>query len=211
MSCFIHLHNLTLVTALQKIDNSSIEEYAKWYLTRENLKSGKKNDLSKAILIMENEHQGKLPFFYKEACWEKVLIDKVEEFENLIFLEANPGWTYNEHLVLPRQGLNYRLLKNVAQNAIARDYLHTGLNPQKHLAYYESFLRGQIQLSGVERIFIHTANSDVVKENPKGTYYIQDGSGRCLALMMLLLEKKLTFTPVEAFLAKIKPVSGGQN
>jgi uncharacterized circularly permuted ATP-grasp superfamily protein len=183
-----------MVAALQIINNSSLAEYAEWYLTRENLKSGKKNDLSKAVIIMEREHQGKLPLFYKEACWEKVLIDKVEEFENLIFLEANPGWTYDEHLVLLEQGLNYRLLKNVAQNAIANDYLHTGSNPQKHLAYYENFQNGKIQLSGMNRIFIHTANSDIVRKNPKGEYYIQDGSGRCLALMILLLEKKPSLT-----------------
>ncbi len=188
---------------MKVIKKSSLEEYARWYLARENLKPGNSYDLSEAVRIMEREHPAKLPFFYnQDACWQTVLIDKVEEFENLIFLEANPGWTYDECLVMPEQSLNYRLLKNVAQNAIAKDYLHQGLNPQKHLAYYEKFLNGQIKLLGVNRIFIHTADQNIVSKNPAGKYYIQDGSGRCLSLMILLLEKKLLFTPLEAFMAK---------
>jgi hypothetical protein len=150
---------------------------------------------------MWDGHSGKMRKWFNESTrWHIVELDVVEDLPNFVFLESD--WTKGEGLVIPN-GPNYRLLRRVAQNALACDYL-SSLPPdhQRHKAYYDSLLRGSLRLVGNNRIALCSAEPSEIASNPAARYYLLDGVGRCLPYMMLLLERKAELVPVEAFLAE---------
>jgi hypothetical protein len=144
------------------------------------------------------KEDGKKPHSINSG-WSIVRLTKTE-FENLIFYECEG--LRNDKIVIPEQGFNYRLLKNVAENA--KSFFNNkpaslSNEQQRAINYYKSFSEGKIKLEGDNRIFLLRANTEEIKKNPAGEYYIKDGSGRALAYMTLLLQDKIQWAPVEAF------------
>lgn len=124
-------------------------------------------------------------------------LDTLSDLRNLVFLEC--GWTKAERLVIP-DGPNYRLLEQVAKNAIAGNYL-ARTSARKHKAYYDQIASGSLRIEGEDRVAICTAEESEVRSNPAAQYYLLDGVGRCLPYMMLVVEHAREFAPVEAFCA----------
>jgi hypothetical protein len=180
---------------------SSIEEYARWYLQRERKKhptSSIADALGDSVEVMRRCHPGKMrDWFSRTTRWNIVSLDTLSDLRNLVFLEC--GWTKAERLVIP-DGPNYRLLEQVAKNAIAGNYL-ARTSARKHKAYYDQIASGSLRIEGEDRVAICTAEESEVRSNPAAQYYLLDGVGRCLPYMMLVVEHAREFAPVEAFCA----------
>lgn len=186
---------------MEKDRGSNLEEFALWYLARESRKSNGAprpvpTDAEAAVALLESDHRGKWCGWYAAADWSVVKIESEDEFGNLIFLDND--WTKDELLTVDN-GPDYRLLRRVAQRAIDVGYL-ARTSATGHREYYQRLLEGY-RISGDERIMIRTP-TDERRRNPTGDYYLQDGVGRCLPYMMLLLQGRLSYAPVEAFLAR---------
>lgn len=191
---------------MEVIRESSLSEYAAWYLQRDSDKHKAKTGAPKPIpdkvddqlKMMWNCHGGKMrPWFANASQWSIVRID-LEEFEHLIFLDTH--WTKAEGLT-PHTGPDYRILKQVAYNALKIGYLSQAKNP-RHLDYYKQLEQGKLTLQDASRIAICSAEPSEVENNPSANFYILDGAGRSLPYMILLQEGKLPYVSVEAFLAK---------
>jgi hypothetical protein len=182
------------------IRESSLEEYASWYLKRESRKRRDfviPDDSKEQVEIMWSQHDGKMRKWFNGGihCYI-ILINNVADLENLIFLES--FWTKKEGLVVP-PNKNYRLLRQVAYNAISLKYLERP-SANQHKVYYEMEKRGLLSLEGNNRIVICSAEQSEIDSNPDGKYYLLDGVGRCLPYMILMINHEQVFKPIEAFL-----------
>lgn len=188
------------------IRESSLEEYAKWYLEREADKGDSRpiptrpEEQIQAMWDRHGRNDDKMrKWFNGSTRWHLVELDFVEDLPNLVFLECLR--TKEAGLVIP-DGPNYRLLRRVAENALACDYLSKlPQDHQEHKEYYDSLVRGSLRLVGKHRVAVCSAEPSEIESNPAARYYLLDGVGRCLPYMMLLLEHKVEPVPVEAFLA----------
>jgi hypothetical protein len=185
------------------VRKSSLGEYAECYLQRAKAKGDScpiPNQPEQQVQAMWGRHCGKMRKWFNEGTrWHIVELDVVEDLPNLVFLEC--PWTKEAGLVIP-DGPNYRLLRRVAENALACDYLSSlPLDHLEHHTYYDSLAGGLLQLVGRNRIAVCSAEPSEIESNPAARYYLLDGVGRCLPYMMLLLERKVEPVIVEAFLA----------
>jgi len=185
------------------VRESSLEEYAAWYLRREADKGDARQipvRSDQQVRAMRTFHWGKMRTWFDDSTrWHVVEFDVVEDVARLIFLECD--WTMRERLVIPGDP-NYRLSHRVAANALTHHYLDGLPLNYKHRIYYDRLARGAIQQTGKDRIAICSAEPREIELNPDARYYLLDGVGRCLPYMMLLLEQKLEFATIEAFLAE---------
>ena len=147
------------------LSGSSLEEYAKWYLEREAAKGDSRpipNRPEQQVEAMWGRHgsnDDKMRKWFNESTrWHIVELDAVEDLPNLVFLDC--PWTKRAGLVIP-DGPNYRLLRRVAENALACDYL-SSLPPdhQEHKKYYDSLVRGSLRLVGKNRVAVCSAEPD---------------------------------------------------
>ena len=185
---------------MRVVRESSIDEYARWYLRREGRKcpAASIDDAGNPVGVMRRKHAGKMrDWFGENTQWHIVSLDAMTDLANLVFLECK--WTIDEGLVV-RDGKNYRLLWRVAENAIALNYLQRS-TAKKHKDYYERLKAGSLRLEGDERIAICSAEESEISCNPDAQYYLLDGAGRCLPYMVLVAEHEQQFAPIEAFLA----------
>jgi hypothetical protein len=187
---------------MRKLRDSSLAEYASWYLLREARKGGpditapRQRDHANEMRL---NHAGKMRnWFDATATWSIVELENASELASFVFLESH--WTQREGLVND-DGPNYRILDRVAANAIANGYLHRP-SAQRHRNYCEQFAAGSLELTGENRIAVCSAEPEEIAANPSASLYLLDGVGRCLPFMILLKQQKLGFAPIEAFLAK---------
>jgi hypothetical protein len=190
---------------MRLLRQSSLEEYAKWYLERQWDRKGDLRPIpeqpEQGIEAMWERHCGKMRNWFDESSrWHIVELDAVDDLPNVVFLEC--PWTKASGLVIP-EGPNYRLLRRASENALARNYLNS-LSPDhpEHKHYYDALERGELQLVGGNRIAICSAEPSEMELNPDARYYLLDGVGRCLPYMTLLLELKMKPLPVEGVLAQ---------
>lgn len=185
---------------------SSLQEYAGWYLQREARKAGSEcapADAEAQVETMRQHHPGKVrTWFDANTRWQIAELTDAD-LAKLVFLECS--WTKGEGLVVP-DGSNYRLLRRVAANAIALDYLNRA-TAHKHKAYYDQIAAGTIHLSGADRIAICSLESDEVAKNSDARYYLLHGVGRCLPYMIRVAQQQPVPRPIEAFVAE--RASGG--
>jgi hypothetical protein len=175
----------------------SLGSFAAWYLKRESAKPGRDPAPAteeEATQILETAHPGKWRDWFPHAQWSIALLAQ-SDFEQLVFLENS--WTKREGLTVD-DGPDYRLLQRVATKAIDSSYLRTTSDP-RHRVYYRQLVDGY-RLRGRNRIAVCTAENEKVR-NPSGRYYLLDGAGRSLPYMILILERRLAYEPVEAFVA----------
>jgi hypothetical protein len=188
-------------TDMRFIRESSLEEYANWYLERDAAKGDSRpipNRPEQQVQAMRDRHRGKMRQWFNESTrWRIAELDVVEDLSNLVFLESD--WTKKAALVIP-DGPNYRLLRRVAENALRCEYLNTLPREHKHRIYYEGLETGTLR--GAQRVAVCSAEPSEIQSNPDARYYLLDGVGRCLPYMMLLLDRKVEPMPVEAFLAE---------
>jgi hypothetical protein len=189
---------------MRVLRESSLEEYAKWYLERDAVKRDSRpipNRPEQQVQAMRDRHSGKMRQWFNDSTrWHIVELDVVEDLSKVVFLECD--WTKEAGLIIP-DGPNYRLLRRVAENALACEYLSSlPQDHQEHKKYYDTLLRGSLRLVGENRIAVCSAEASETQSNPAARYYLLDGVGRCLPYMMLLLERKMEPVPVEAFLAE---------
>lgn len=177
---------------------SSLAEYARWYLLRESNKPSGTIVSDRHVETMWTDHAGKMrDWFAAKARWSIVSVE-ADEFAALVFLENE--WTLREGLVVPGPP-NYRLLKQVAANAAAGNYLRRE-SARGHWSYYEQLRGDLLRLEGEDRIAICSAEPSELSTNPAARHYLLDGVGRCLPYMMLLNGHGVAFRSVEAFLAE---------
>ena len=189
---------------MKTIRDSTAAEYALWYLKRERKKQEREKrpttpvptDPTTALTLMQYCHDGKWRPWYPSAKWSIVSLENVNDFRSLVFLDND--WTKAELLTVD-DGENYRLLDHVAKRAIDVGYLSRS-SAEGHRAYYAQ-IQGGFRLVGDERIVIRSLEDERAR-NPSGRYYLQDGAGRGLSYMILLTQARLTYEPVESFLAE---------
>jgi hypothetical protein len=189
------------------VRESSLEEYALWYLQREARKPGSASvpaDTDARVETMRQHHAGKMrPWFDASTQWRISELDE-SDLADLVFLESS--WTIDEGLVVP-DGPNYRLLRRVADNAIALGYLGRE-TAHKHKEYYDKFVAGTLRLTRADRIAICSAEPNEVAQNPSARYYLLDGVGRCLPYMILVAQDQSVPRLIEAFVAEKGSSSG---
>lgn len=183
---------------MRQVGPSSVEEYASWYLRRNRRKHPDviADDGGDPVEVMQRCHPGKMrDWFGGGTRCSIVSLDTVTDLANLVFLECE--WTKREGLVIP-DGKDYRLLGRVAENAITGNYLARP-TANKHRHYHDKFVAGALRLEGENRVAICSAEENEIRSNPGAQYYLLDGVGRCLPYMILILEHKREFEPIEAF------------
>ena len=184
---------------------STLQEYALWYLGREALKSGASEvpaDPAAAVQTMWRKHAGKMRHWFQASTRWSVISLEVSELADLVFLQCD--WTEREGLVVA-DGLNYRLLNRVAENARKGDYFTrppTNEAHAKHQAYYQALASGSLRLNADDRLAVCTAEESEIAQNPRARYYLLGGVGRGLPYLLLTIEHAIKSTPVEAFLAE---------
>lgn len=187
---------------MRVLRESSLEEYASWYLHREMRKGDRRQIPTKPmeqVAAMWQRHGGKMrAWFNTTTRWTVVELETVRDLASLVFLECQ--WTKNEGLVIP-DGPDYRVLDRVATNAMRIAYLDRP-SAEKHRRYYCQLAENSLQLVAEDRIAICSAESGEIRSNPTAHHYLLDGVGRCLPYMILLKERRLTHMPIEAFLAE---------
>jgi hypothetical protein len=187
---------------MQFVREASLEEYAEWFLRRAAANGDSAHiptGAAQQIAAMSDRHAGKMrPWFNATIHWQIVELDVID-LANLVFLENS--WTKENGLVI-YDGLNYRTLARVAERARASNYLYGSKCHAKQKAYYERLQEGELCLTGRDRIAICSAEPNEINTNPAARYYLLDGVGRSLPYMILLQERKLEHTRVEAFLAE---------
>lgn len=148
---------------------------------------------------MEHKHAGKLQQWFPSASWTIVSLD-LPECEHLVYLDSD--WTKANKLTNQSDGQNYRLLRRVSENAIRLNYFESD-DPKckSHRDYYKLFREGKLNLKD-DPVAVCTLNANERSSNPQGTFYIQDGNGRALPYLVLVMEQKIVFEPVHAFLAE---------
>jgi len=190
---------------MRSVRDSTLHEYALWYLRREARKSGASEapaDPAVAIQTMWRKHAGKMRRWFQPSTDWSVISLEVSELADLVFLQCD--WTEREGLVVA-DGLNYRLLSRVAENARKGAYFTrppTNEAHAKHQAYYKALASGSLRLNGDHRLAVCTAEESEIAQNPRARYYLLDGVGRGLPYLVLTMERTIDSTPVEAFLAE---------
>src|SRR5258708_37711430 len=136
---------------MRGVRKSSLQEYAGWYLQREAGKAGCEFapiDADAQVETMRQHHAGKMRTWFDASTRWQIAELKDTDLEKLVFLECS--WTRGEGLVV-LDGPNYRLLRRVAANAIALDYLNRP-SAHRHKAYCDQIAAGTLQLSGRDRL-----------------------------------------------------------
>jgi hypothetical protein len=185
---------------MQRCRASSYDEFVDWYLARERRKKGTSVPTSARDRReeMRTKHPGKIRPWFSSGVWDVVLLDQ-QDLERLIFYEDQA--TKSSGLVNPNDGLNYRLLGKVAENARKSQYL-TRVPGSGHVRYYQALRDGHFLLEHSSSIVICTPNAGERLSNPNGLYYLHDGTGRALPYLMLVKEGHIPFEPVMAFRAE---------
>lgn len=144
--------------------------------------------------FVAKEHSGKWRPWFTNATWSLVTLT-LQEFGGLVLLDS--GWTKAANLIV-EDGPNYRTLRRVAERAIASNYL--ALSSADKDRRYSRRLEEGMRLQGPDRITICSVEDDPPGD-PQDRYQLLDGAGRSLPYMMLVLEERLRYEPVEAFKA----------
>jgi hypothetical protein len=151
---------------------------------------------------MWREHHGKMRRWFQPSTRWSVVSLGLTDLADLVFLQCD--WTEREGLVVA-DGLNYRLLSRVAENARKGAYFRrppTNKAHAKHQAYYQALASGSLRLNGDDRLAVCTAEESEIAQNSRARYYLLDGVGRGLPYMLLTMENAIEPMPVEAFLAE---------
>lgn len=184
---------------VKTLRQSTLDEFIEWYLAREQRKGGRPvpDTRQGRQATMEREHTGKLRTWFAAGRWSIVVLDR-DDFERLVFLES--PWTISEHLLIDREP-NYRLLRQVAANALASDYLGHS-SDGRHAKYFQAIRDCHMRLECSSRLAICDLEPAEIAGNPAGSHYLHDGAGRGLAYMIFLQLSEKPFEPVEAFLVQ---------
>ncbi len=204
---------------MNTVRQCSYNQYIEWYIQREVQKgfynksplrlikrlilSQKRDQINKlrySRKLMQDDHaEGKLKHWFENADWSIVCITQ-DEFERSMILEGE--WTKAHDLVDPLSDeANYRLLGTVAHTAIRTNYLEIEAD-KRMKEYYRKFKSGS-SFMGHEPIVLRSLEPDEeTPRNPDALFYLHDGLGRSLPYQILLVQGRLSYEPVEAFLAR---------
>ncbi len=188
---------------MERVRYSSIDEFIEWYLRREQRKHNEPAvppRFKERREVMRHHHSGKLRDWFWNAAWSIVLLDKVEDVGRLVFYDDN-AWTRREGLINDADGRDCRLLRKVAENAIKNKYLERNPNSQ-HRRYYDAMRDCHFRLEHASSLAVCTLNGDERAQNPGGTFYLHDGTGRALPYLILVMEGRIAFEAIMAFLAE---------
>lgn len=180
---------------------ASFAEFALWYMRRDWQKKHADDcpwDELSAAREMRIHHRGKVRPWYGSGRWRLGRIDSCDEFKRLVFMDSPE--TQEEGLVTPAEESNFRLLEQVAQNAVEMQYWLRAVD-RSFCSYYHGLHSPWASLKGMHRLVICELDPFERKQNPRGSFYIQDGSARALALACHLLQQSLQFPTVEVFVA----------
>lgn len=186
---------------MRVIGPRSVEDYTAWYLRREGGKGDSRpipDRPERQVGAMWERHGGKMRSWFSSTTRWQIVSLAISDFGDLVFLESE--WTRAEGLVVPGTP-NYRLLRRVADIAIATGYLARP-SAYRHKAYYDQLAAGSLRLAGENRVAICSAEASEISSNPNARHYLLDGVGRCLPYMILVAERTLEYGPIEAFLAE---------
>jgi hypothetical protein len=163
------------------IRKSSYEQYKAWYLEREKAK-GNNQDVKP---------------LYGDADYALVELTEEEIYALLRYRNGTPdrlGLLWLDH--------NPRTLGATARRAIETGYFDEFSAGKPFHRYYQRLLDGDLKFQGIDKICLRLLNSDERKEMAgiDCFFCIHDGWGRLLPYAALLLSRKLSCMPVQAFL-----------
>ncbi len=189
---------------MDKMRESSYNEFIKWYLEREKREKPEDNfsripwSARNRRKLMKKSHAGKLESWFERGYWSIISITQ-DEFERSMVLEGE--WTEVDGLVDPSSDeLEYRLLRSVAHTAIRIGYLETKAN-ERMRDYYRKLKSGDISMSQEYIVLRSLGPNEATNRNPDALFYLHDGLGRSLPYQVLITEGYLSYEPVTAFLA----------
>jgi hypothetical protein len=190
---------------------ASFDEYVRWYLSREKRKEGQADDhrgrSSDSLLAeMLEFHPGKLRPWFGGARWRIIMLETLSDAMHLVFLDS-----YEMRLVglLSAAAPDARLGGSFVAAARNAGYFEERaggrINPldgQAHRQRAAQFRCSWPDLRNAERLALCSLNPAEKAENPGGTYYVNDGLGRLLPYLYLVVHEGYPFHPIEAILAE---------
>ncbi len=201
---------------MDTVEQSSYDEFIKWYLKREKREKPEENPYRIPSLVrnrrkfMRQCHSGKIKDWFEDANWSIVRISR-DQFDRLIPIED--CWTKKVGLTDWSCGVDYRLLRNVAEITVQKirsgDVSLDCDQMSGYRKYYPRLRNEHMHLRGNDRIVLRSLENDErfgnpegkPPGNPRGVFYLHDGWGRSLPYQVLLIENHLSYEPIEAFLA----------
>lgn len=192
---------------VNKIRQSSFDEYIEWYLRRDHAKGDLRQVPESAFsrrVTMESTKHGKL--WPGCAGWGWSLVElEVSALPNLLILASD--WTRDERLI--REDVP-RTLGNAARHAAESGYFEKWSEARaRHHGYFEAFRAITPSSSEFGRIVVRdfrddSERGDAARARPTASYYLHDGLGRCLPFLALLDAGAVSPIRIEAFLASEK-------
>lgn len=191
------------------IRETNLDEFIRWYLSRERRKLGLDGDLqgvSDAALRQEMDrfHGNKLRPWFDRARWNIVSFDSVEELMTFICVDGTD--TRRNRLV---NGLDpdFRIVGRVIASALHYGHFEAlasasqySLEANVQHQRMERLKADFPQLCGAERLALCTPSEHEYAQNPSGTWYLHDGFGRLLPWLYLVVIEGYQYLQVEAFL-----------
>jgi hypothetical protein len=183
---------------MQTIGHSTLEEYAKLFWEREKLKNGKDGGVN-PLERLRVEHPYKLPFGVSDP--EKVIIeivrlDCIKEVEDLLIHDYMVGhkWMQDRQIIA-----SSRKLGELATTFLQGSYFEKPSGDAQYRLFHKWKTVGCLNNS------IGSKNRPLIQFDGK-EFEIVDGWGRLLPFLALV-QKGLTFYPVECFVASKKQLS----
>ena len=190
--------------------DASFTEYVGWYLARERRKRQQEADAparawNAQLAEMQRLHPAKLRSWFPRACWTVVSLDAIGEAMSLVCLD---NWETRGNRLVSGAGPDHRLAARLVVGARAAGYFDNpavlgsdAVEGHFRQAHIGAFRVRWPDLAGGNRIVICDLNAGEKADNPSGSFYLHDGTGRLLAYLYLVAFEGRRYNPVEAFLA----------
>lgn len=196
---------------MRHVREASFKEYVAWYLARERRKRGQGPDpaqtpLDRQITHMQRSHPAKLRPWFERAQWSIVLLDTVHEVMDLVCVD---NWETRRYGLMTADGADRRLARTLVARARATGYFDNVAVIASN-AMEAHFRQDRIcayrtacpEFYGDERLMICELSAEEQLESPMAKYYLNDGFGRMLSYLYLVIHEGLEYRPVEAILAQ---------
>jgi hypothetical protein len=196
---------------MRHVREASFKEYVTWYLARERRKRGQGPDpaqtpLDRQITHMQRSHPAKLRPWFERARWSIVLLDTVDEAMDLVCVD---NWETRRTGLMTTEGADRRLAGTLVARARATGYFDNvaviasnALEAHYRQDRISAYRTACPEFYGEDRLMICELNAEEQLESPRAKYYLNDGFGRLLSYLYLVINEGLEYRPVEAILAQ---------
>jgi hypothetical protein len=189
---------------MERVRNSSFEEFVRWYLARERRKHNQDDDLSgrswdSLLAEMRSAHPGKLRPWFERGRWSIMSLCVFGEATSLVCVDAQE--TRRDRLIVG-SAPNNRLAGTLVAAAHATGYFYNCDVRRTNAVQNRYLQRNWPQLREGDRLTLCSLSANEKRQNPGGSYYLHDGFGRLLPWLYVILYEGEEYSPIEAFLAE---------